>query len=109
MQLSVHAVCYLLRCVVEYIATDLCFKTSYTLVKACGRNGTTIFTALYIKMVHISKCTIQPSGKFTSSHVYLHATRERARKIASHACGHAEETRNTRLGTRDSIMGLLIS
>ena len=56
MQLSVHAVCYLLRCVVEYIATDLCFKTSYTLVKACGRNSTTIFTALYIKMVHISKC-----------------------------------------------------
>ena len=56
MQLGVHAVCYLLRCVVEHIATDLCLKTSYTLVMACGRNGTTIYTVSYIKMVHISKC-----------------------------------------------------
>ena len=50
MQLGVHAVCYLLRCVVEHIA-----KTSYTLVMACGRNSTTIYTVLYIKMVHIIK------------------------------------------------------
>ena len=56
MQLGVHAVCYLLRCVVEHIATDLCFKTSYTLVMACGRNSTIIYTVLYVyKMVHISK------------------------------------------------------
>ena len=56
MQMGVHAVCYLLRCVVEHIATDLCFKTSYMLVKTCGRNSTTIYSLLYIKMVHISKC-----------------------------------------------------
>ena len=30
------------KCVVEHIAADLCFKTSYTLVMACGRNSTTI-------------------------------------------------------------------
>ena len=56
MQLGVHAVYYLLRCVVEHIVTDLCFKTSYTLAMACGTNNTTIYTVLYIKMVHISKC-----------------------------------------------------
>ena len=46
MHLGVHAVCYLLRCVVEHIATDLCFKTRYTLVMACGRNSTNIYTGL---------------------------------------------------------------
>ena len=56
MQLGVHAVCYLLRCVVEHIVKDLCFKASYTLAMACGTNSTAIYTVLYIKMVHISKC-----------------------------------------------------
>ena len=59
MQLGVHVVLFIediLKCVVEHIATNLCFKTSYTLVMACGRNSTTIYTVLYIKMVHISKC-----------------------------------------------------
>ena len=46
----------ILKCVVEHIATDLYFKTNYTLAMACGRNSTTIYTVLYIKMVHISKC-----------------------------------------------------
>ena len=38
MQLGVHVVLFIediLKCVVEHIATDLCFKTSYTLVMAC--------------------------------------------------------------------------
>ena len=32
----------ILKCAVEHIAANLCFKTSYTLVMVCGRNSTTI-------------------------------------------------------------------
>ena len=36
----------ILKYVVEHIAADLCFKTRYTLVMACGRNRTTIYVAM---------------------------------------------------------------
>ena len=42
MQLGVHVVYVsfiedILKCVVKHIATDLCFKTNYTLVMACAQ------------------------------------------------------------------------
>ena len=57
MQLGVHAVCYLLRCVVEHIATDLCFKLATHLLRLVAETAQLrIYTVLYIKMVHISNC-----------------------------------------------------
>ena len=56
MQLGVHAVCYLLRCVVEHIATDLCFKTSTHLLWLVAETAQlSVLCYVYIKMVHISK------------------------------------------------------